>query len=92
MAKPKVKHDSMVPLSGRRVMRRRPNEDVKRRLYQLEKDVGHPVDIVAQRWGVSPDTVIKQAQALACLRYVDEGEGKWTRCVLHPDTAKQYEE
>jgi len=80
-----------ISLRGVRISTHKPTEEVKRRLYQLKRGTGFPLDALSKEWGVSPDTIKKHARRYDCLRFVERGPGDWVACVLNPDTVVEME-
>jgi len=85
--------DNAPPSSGIRLTNRRissqkppPSEGVKRKIYELPKGIGFPVDDLEIKWGVSADTIKKKARQYDAFRYVERGPGDWVPCIIHPDT------
>ena len=68
----------------------KPADNVKRLLYQLRQGRGFPIDKQAEAWGISVDSLRKQAKRIECLKYVETEPGNWVLCVMHPDTAVEY--
>ena len=80
-----------IPLRNVRVAERRPSDcGMRRQLYSLKKATGFPVEELAEKWGVSQETLRKHAKRLDCLLFVEAEPGDWKHCILHPDTAEAY--
>jgi len=60
--------------------------DVKRRIYRLEKGKGFPVGVLSEAWNVSEECIIRHAKRLDAFRYVEVGPEQWEQCIIHPDT------
>lgn len=73
-----------------RVSIRRPATSIRSRFFELKRGQAFAVDMVAREWGISADTLRTHARDAECFLYVDMGNEKWVPCVMHPDTAKQY--
>jgi hypothetical protein len=88
---PVVKNVTGIALHSARVMDNRPQQDkIKRMLYQLKRGTGYPVEAIAEEWGVSEDSLRKNAKRLEALKYVEVSPGEWVLCVMHPETAEDY--
>jgi hypothetical protein len=88
---PVVKSVPGIALHSTRVMDNRPQQDkIKRMLYQLKRGTGYPVEAIAEEWGVSEDSLRKNAKRLEALKYVEVSPGEWVLCVMHPETAEDY--
>ena len=79
-----------ISLRGVRVSTQKPapSEGVKKKIYELKKGMGHPLDMLAAQWMVSEDTIRKHAKHCDAFRYVERGPGDWVACIVHPDTLK----
>jgi hypothetical protein len=86
-----TKSATAISLKDVRVSDNRPQQDqVKRRIYGLKRGAAFPVDALAEEWGVSDDSLRKNARKLECLKYVEVKPFDWVLCVMNPETAEQY--
>jgi len=80
-----------ISLSGVRVSNRKPNDSVRRLLYQLRKGMAYPVAALSETWNVGVDTIRQHAKRVNALKYVEVSPGEWVACAMHPDTAEELE-
>jgi hypothetical protein len=73
-------------LSSMRVATVRPKEGLKPKLFRLKKNTGYPLEELAEEWGVSADTLRRDAKRLDAVLFVETAPGEWQQCVVHPDT------
>jgi hypothetical protein len=73
-------------LSSMRVATVRPKEGLKPKLFRLKKNTGYPLEELAEEWGVSVDTLRRDAKRLDAVLFVETAPGEWQQCVVHPDT------
>jgi len=76
-------------LSSMRVATVKPKEGLKPKLFRLKKNTGYPVEELAEEWGVSADTLRRDAKRLDALLFVETSPGEWVQCVVHPDTTTE---
>jgi hypothetical protein len=76
-------------LSSMRVAAIKPKEGLKPKLFRLKKNTGYPVEELADEWGVSADTLRRDAKRLDALLFVETSPGEWVQCVVHPDTTTE---
>lgn len=74
-------------LSSMRVATIKPKEGLKAKLFRLKRNTGYPLEELADEWGVSSDTLRRDAKRLDALLYVETAPGEWVQCVVHPDTS-----
>lgn len=79
-------------MRGVRVSDRKPSDSVKRLLYGLKRGMGYPIEALSHEWNISSETIRKHAMRFEAMKYVEISPGEWTACVMHPDTAAEYEE
>jgi predicted DNA-binding transcriptional regulator YafY len=72
-----------------RVAAIKPKEGLKPKLFRLKKNTGYPVEELADEWGVSADTLRRDAKRLDALLFVETSPGEWVQCVVHPDTTTE---
>ena len=75
-------------LKGVAVLSKRPQDVMKGRLHGLKPGVGYEIDDLAEKWGVSPDTLRSHAKKHKALAYVEASPGEYVACVVHPDEMK----
>ena len=77
-----------ISLRGVRISAQKPamSEGVKKKIYELKKGMGHPLEMLSIKWQVSEDTIRKHAKRCDAFRYVERGPGDWVACVVHPDS------
>jgi len=80
-----------ISLKGVRMLDKKPADSVKRLIYTLKRGMGYPLDMLSEKWGISPDTIRSHARRFEALKYVETAPGQWVPCVLHPDTAAEAE-
>lgn len=73
-------------LTGRDVLARKPSSVWPARFNALRKNTGYPVDVLANQWQCSLDLVKSKAKSSRCLRYVQNDNGEFVPCVVHPST------
>lgn len=69
-------------LKGVRLLDRKPHGDVR----SLKPGYGYTVSELADKWGMSQDTVRKRAREAGALKFV-EIDGEWVQCVVNPGVA-----
>jgi hypothetical protein len=78
-----------ISLKGVAVVAHKPSEGIKKNFYTLKKGMGYPVQMLAEQWHATQDTVTRHGKRLGCIRYVEVSPGEWQQCAIHPDTAKE---
>jgi hypothetical protein len=76
-------------LSSVRVATVRPREGLKPKLFRLKRNTGYPLEELAEEWGVSAETLRRDAKRLDAILYVETSPGEWQQCVVHPDTSAE---
>lgn len=80
-----------IPLGNRQVRPVKPQgSDAKRQIRELARGSAYRVGELAEKFGISEDTLKKHARSLHCLRWVEASPDNWVECVLNPDDAKRY--
>jgi hypothetical protein len=73
-------------LSGVRLLSKKPLDQMKLRLYSLDRGVGYKIDGLCHTWGCSEDSLRDHAKRYGALRYVEATPGEYVACIVHPET------
>lgn len=79
-----------IPITGQRLMPRKPADSVKVHLRRLPTDRAFPVEDLSHRLGISPETIRRHARDMKCLLYMEVAPDDWQHVVLNPETASKY--
>ncbi|MCK9602686.1 MAG: hypothetical protein M0R06_26800 [Sphaerochaeta sp.] len=82
---PRVK---AIPLAGVHLLSKKPVDQMKGRLYSLERGMGYPVSELARAWCVSEDTLKTHANKHRALAYVEATPGEYVPVIVHPETPR----
>lgn len=72
-----------------RISDHKPQDTIKRKLYELKRGQVYPLSALSNSWGLSEERIRKEGRRFDCLKYVEIKPGDWVACVLHPDTAEE---
>ena len=81
-----------IRLDSKRVAPRKPADSAKIHICHLPKGRAFPVNDLAEKLVLSPETLKRHAKDLGALQYVEVAPHDWAQCILNPETAKNYAE
>jgi hypothetical protein len=79
-----------IALTGKNIYATRPQDRAKSLLYGLPKGRAFQVAELSREWHMGEETLSKHARQYECLRYVEVEPGQYVKCVMNPETAKQF--
>jgi O6-methylguanine-DNA--protein-cysteine methyltransferase len=80
----------LINLGEKLVLDHRPPETVLKYLRKIPLGKAETLEDFAKRIGRSKDKVRQDAKSHGCCKWVDRGNEDWELVVMHPDTAKHY--
>ena len=73
-----------VNISGLRKSQRKPNTGCKPFFHEIPHGVGLPIEVAAEEWGFSVETIRRAALELGARVYVETSKDVWVEMVIKP--------